>query len=552
MAALNDYAMQAIQSVPVVCEFPDVFPEELPGMPPDREVEFVIELEPGTAPISKRPYKMGPAELAELKRQLDEQEKLGFIQHSTSSWGSPTIFVKKRDKNDRLCVDYRALNAKTIKNKYPLPWINDLFDQLAGAVVFSKLDLRSGYHQIKIRKEDVPKTAFTTRHGLYEYTVMSFGLTNAPATFSRLMNSVFMEYLDKFVVVYLDDILVYSKSKEEHEEHLRCVLYKLRENLLYAKFSKCEFWLPQVTYLGHVISAKGIAVNPEIVKTIVDWLPPVNIKEVWSFLGLSSYCRRFVQNFSKIAKPLTDLLKKGKKYLWTPACQASFETLKEKLTSTPVLIPPNTSKPFQIFCDASLQGLGVVLMQEKQVVAYASQQLKTHEINYPTHDLELAAVVFALKVWRHYLLGKHCEIFSDHKSLKYIFTQPDLNLRQRRWIEAINDFDLTINYTPGKANVMADALSRKAYVSNLMVEEQQPLLCEEFRQLNLGIVDQGYLLTFWQPLSWKKRFAPFNLVIRTPKRSSPTFSSRSMSPSTSMTKALFSLNTGCLFRTTRV
>ena len=494
LAALNDDAMEAIQSVPVVCEFPDVFPEELPGMPPDREVEFVIELEPGTAPISKRPYKMGPAELAELKRQLDEQEKLGFIQHSTSSWGSPTLFVKKRDQTDRLCVDYRALNAKTIKNKYPLPRINDLFDQLAGAVVFSKLDLRSGYHQIKIRKEDVPKTAFTTRYGLYEYTVMSFGLTNAPATFSRLMNSVFMEYLDKFVVVYLDDILVYSKSKEEHEEHLRCVLNKLRENRLYAKFSKCEFWLPQVTYLGHVISAKGIAVNPETVKTIVEWLPPVNVKEVRSFLGLASYCRRFVQNFSKIAKPLTDLLKKGKKYLWTPACQASFETLKEKLTSTPVLVPPDTSKPFQIFCDASLQGLGAVLMQEKQVVAYASRQLKTHEINYPTHDLELAAVVFALKVWRHYLLGNRCEIFSDHKSLKYIFTQPDLNLRQRRWIEAINDFDLTINYTPGKANVMADALSRKAYVNNLMMEEQQPLLCEEFRQLNLEIVEQGYLL----------------------------------------------------------
>src|SRR3954449_2203316 len=460
--SLNVLPLPDLEYIPVVHDFPDVFPEELSGMPPDRCVEFIVDLIPGTAPISRRPYKMAPRELAELKIQLEASLAKGFIRPSSSPWGCPVLFVMKKDGTERMCVDYRPLNLAMIKNKYPLPRINDLYDQLAGSCVFSKMDLRLGYHQIKIRNEDIPKTAFTTRYGLYEYTVMSFGLTNAPATFSRLMNSVFMEYLDKFVVVYLDDILVYSKSKEEHEEHLRCVLNKLRENRLYAKFSKCEFWLPQVTYLGHVISAKGIAVNPETVKTIVEWLPPVNVKEVRSFLGLASYCRRFVQNFSKIAKPLTDLLKKGKKYLWTPACQASFETLKEKLTSTPVLVPPDTSKPFQIFCDASLQGLGAVLMQERQVVAYASRQLKTHEINYPTHDLELAAVVFALKLWRHYLLGNRCEIFSDHKSLKYIFTQPDLNLRQRRWIEAINDFDLTINYTPGKDNDMADALSRTA------------------------------------------------------------------------------------------
>ena len=471
LCALNADPLPALEIVPVVCDFPDVFPEELPGMPPDRAVEFVIGLEPGTTPISKRPYKMGQGELAELKKHLDEQERLGFIQPSTSPWGSPTIFVKKKDTTERLCVDYRGVNAKTIRNKYPLPRINDLFDQLAGAKVFSKLDLRSGYHQIKIRKEDIPKTAFTTRYGLYEYTVMSFGLTNAPATFSRLMNSVFMEYLDKFVVVYLDDILVYSKSMEEHGEHLRLILSKLREHRLYAKFSKCEFWLPEVSYLGHVISEKGIAVNPDNVKAIVEWFPPKNVKDVRKFLGLASYCRRFVQNFSKIAKPITDLLKKNKKFIWSPECQASFELLKEKLTTAPVLIPPDTSKPFQIFCDASLQGLGAVLFQERQVVAYTSRQLRTHELNYPTHDLELAAVVHALKVWRHYLLGNRCEIYSDHKSLKYIFTQPDLNLRQRRWIENIKDFDLSISYTPGKANVMADALSRKAYCNNLMIQE---------------------------------------------------------------------------------
>jgi ribonuclease HI len=307
------------------------------------------------------------------------------------------------------------------------------------------------------------------------------------------MNSVFHEYLDKFVVVYLDDILVYSKSNEEHEEHLRLILTKLREHRLYAKFSKCEFWLPQVVYLGHVISAKGIAVNPETVKSIVEWLPPKNVKQVRSFLGLASYCRRFVENFSKIAKPMTDLLKKDKKFLWSPQCQESFELLKKKLTTAPVLVPPDTSKPFQIFCDASLQGLGAILMQERQVVSYASRQLRTHELNYPTHDLELAAVIHALKQWKHYLLGRKCEIFTDHKSLKYIFTQPNLNLRQTRWLEKIKDFDLTISYTPGKANVMADALSRKSYCNNLMVDEVPPSLLEDFQKLNLQVVPQGYL-----------------------------------------------------------
>src|SRR3954467_8801302 len=235
-----------------------------------------------------------------------------------------------------MCVDYRPLNLARIKNKYPLPRINGLYDQLAGSSVFSKIDLRLGYHQIKIRIEDIPKTAFTTRYGLYDYTVMSFGLTNAPDTFSRLMNSIFMEYLDKFVVVYLDDILIYSKNEEEHFEHLCLILEKLREHKLYAKYSKCEFWLPEVTYLGHVISKDGLAVNPERIQAILDWTPPKTIKQVRSFLGLASYFRHFVENFSKIARPLTNLLHKGVKFEWTDKCQESFQALKDKLTSPPV------------------------------------------------------------------------------------------------------------------------------------------------------------------------------------------------------------------------
>ena len=493
--ALNASPLDGIENIPVVRDFQDVFPEELPGMPPVRDVEFVIDLKPGTTPIAKRPYKMPPHELLELKEEIDKSLRAGFIRPSSSAWGAPSLFVKKKDGTNRLVQDYRPINQATIQNKYPLPRINDLYDQLAGSSVFSKLDLRLGYHQIRVREEDIPKTAFVTRYGSYEYTVMSFGLTNAPATFSRLMNYIFMEYLDKFVVVYLDDILVYSKNEEEHAEHLRLVLEKLREHQLYAKYSKCEFWLSEVTYLGHVISKDGIAVNPERVQAILDWTPPHTVKQVRSFLGLASYCRRFVENFSKIAKPLTDLLHKDKKFEWTPKCQESFQMLKDKLTSAPVLAPPDTHKDFVIYCDASRQGLGCVLMQERKVIAYGSRQLRPHEENYPTHDLELAAVIYALKLWRHYLLGNRCEIYTDHQSLKYLFTQPDLNLRQQRWMEAISDYDLGISYTPGKANVMADALSRKAYCSELEVQLQQPLLYEELQKLNIEIVPQGYLNT---------------------------------------------------------
>jgi len=261
---------KALEEVPVVCEYPDVFPEELPGMPPDRDVEFVIDLMPGTGPIAKRPYRMSVDELEELKEQLKELSKKGFIRPSASPWGSPVLFVKKKDDSLRMCVDYRNLNAMTVKNKYPLPRIDDLLDQLKGAKYFSKIDLRSGYHQMKIRSEDIPKTAFVMRYEQYEFTVVSFGLTNAPAYFMNMMNKVFMEELDKFVVVFIDDILIYSATAQEHEEHLRIVLERLREHQLYAKFSKCEFWLEEVAFLGHVLTAKGVAVDPSKIQAVKD------------------------------------------------------------------------------------------------------------------------------------------------------------------------------------------------------------------------------------------------------------------------------------------
>jgi hypothetical protein len=329
-----------------------------------------------------------------------------------------------------MCVDYHSLNDVTIKNKYPLPRNNDLFDQLKGACVFSKIDLRSGYHQLKIRATDIPKIGFITRYGLYEYTVMSFGLTNAPAYFMYLMNKVFMEYLDEFVVVFIDDILIFSKNEEEHDEHLHLVLQKLRENQLYAKLNKCEFWLKEVSFLGHVISEGGISFDPSKVKDVLSWNTPQNVLDIRSFLGLAGYYRRSIEEFSKISKPMTKLLAKGNTFDWTPRCETSFQELKKRLTTTPVLTMPDMEKLFSIYCDTSGQGLGCVLMQDGNVVAYDSRQLRKHEEKYPTHDMELAAVVHALKIWRHYIIGKRCEVYSDHKSLKYIFTQPDLNLKQ--------------------------------------------------------------------------------------------------------------------------
>jgi hypothetical protein len=268
----------------------------------------------------------------------------------------------KKDGTQSICVDYRALNEVTIKDKYPLPRIEDLFDQLKGARVFSKIDLRSGYHQLRIRPSNIAKTAFTTRYGLYEYTVMSFGLTNAPAYIMYLMNKVFMEYLDKFVVLFIDDILVYSRNEEEHEGHLRLVLHKLRDNQLYAKLSRCEFWLEKFSFLGHVNTRGCIVVDPGKVRDVLNWEPPTTVSKIWSLLGPTGYYRRLIEGFSKILKPLTSLLEKDKKLEWSEACQNSFVELRKRMTTAPVLAMLDVHKSFDIYCDASKQGLGCVLM----------------------------------------------------------------------------------------------------------------------------------------------------------------------------------------------
>ncbi|GJW18691.1 putative reverse transcriptase domain-containing protein [Tanacetum coccineum] len=450
-----------LEDVPIVQDFPEVFPEDLPGLPPTRQVEFQIDLVPGAAPVARAPYRLAPSEMKELSEQLKELSDKGFIRPSSSPWGAPVLFVKKKDGSFRMCIDYRELNKLTVKNRYPLPRIDDLFDQLQGSSVYSKIDLRSGYHQLRVREEDISKTAFRTRYGHYEFQVMPFGLTNAPAVFMDLMNRVCKPYLDKFVIVFIDDILIYSKSKQEHEEHLKIILELLKKEELYAKFSKCEFWIPKVQFLGHVIDNKGIHVDPAKIESVKDWASPKTPTEIRQFLGLAGYYRRFIEGFSKIAKPMTKLTQKKVKFEWGDKQEAAFQLLKQKLCSAPILALPEGSEDFIVYCDASIKGLGAVLMQREKVISYASRQLKIHEKNYTTHDLELGAVVFALKIWRHYLYGTKCTVFTDHKSLQHILNQKELNMRQRRWLELLSDYDCDIRYHPGKANVVADALSRK-------------------------------------------------------------------------------------------
>eukprot|EP00253_Pinus_taeda_P011330 PITA_11330 len=474
--------MSALGNIPVVQEFVDVFPEEVPGLPPKRDIDFTIELIPGAAPVSRAPYRMSVLELTELKMQLQELLDKQYIRPSVSPWGAPVLFVKKKDGTLRMCIDYRQLNKLTVKNKYPLPRIDELFDQVKGAKVFSKIDLRSGYHQIRIKDEDIAKTAFRTRYGHYEFVVLPFGLTNAPTTFMCMMNSVFHQFLDKFVLIFIDDILIYSRSQEEHEKHLRMVLQTLREHQLYAKFSKCDFFKEEIQYLGHVITKEGIAVDPEKIKTIMEWPIPKDVADIRSFMGLAGYYRRFVEGFSRITYPITSLQKKGKIFKWTSECQQSFDRLKHLLTTAPILSIADPNKDYMVCTDASKEGVGGVLMQEGKVIAYESRKLKEHEQRYSAYDLELTAIIHALKMWRHYLLGRKFLLLTDHHSLTHYFSQPTLNARQGRWADFLSGFDFEIKHLKGKENRVADALSRKVHcLCELLVSKWRTSLVEQIK-----------------------------------------------------------------------
>ncbi|KAJ9523575.1 hypothetical protein QJQ45_007252 [Haematococcus lacustris] len=477
----------------LVQQYPSVFPKELPAVQdmPRRSVDHTIHLT-GPAPSPRPIYRMSQPELDQLKKQLDDLLAKGFIRPSTSPFAAPVLFVRKKDGSLRLCVDFRALNQQkerllppklqgaklaystpaptplnqqTLKNRYPLPRIDDLLDQLSGAQVFSKIDLRSGYHQIRVAEDDIPKTAFRTRYGHYEFTVLPFGLCNAPATFQQLMNDVFKPHLDDFVLVYLDDILVFSKSAADHERHLHLTLSLLRKHQLCANLAKCASWLDTVDFLGHVVSAAGIQPDPTKVKAVLDWPAPQDKHQLRSFLGTANYYRRLLHHHAHRVLPLTDLLRDEQPWRWGEAEQRAFADIKAAMASSPVVRPPDFSLPFTVKTDASLFAIGAVLTQQdssgaEYVVAYESRKLNPAQVNYPAHERELLAVLHALTTWRHYLLGRPFIVETDNSATTHVLTQSNLTGRQMRWTQRLAEFDITFVHKAGKHHTVPDALSR--------------------------------------------------------------------------------------------
>jgi RNase H-like domain found in reverse transcriptase/Reverse transcriptase (RNA-dependent DNA polymerase)/Integrase zinc binding domain/Integrase core domain/Chromo (CHRromatin Organisation MOdifier) domain len=447
----------------------DIFSKQsAAALPPRRPYDHRIPLQPDSVPPFGRLYPLSEVELKTLDEYIKENLAKGFIQPSVSPAAAPILFVKKRDGSLRLCVDYRGLNNITIKNRYPLPLIGESLDRLRSAAIFTKIDLRSGYNLVRIAEGEEWKTAFRTRYGLYEYKVMPFGLTNAPATFQNLMNDILRDYLDVFVIVYLDDILIYSRSMAEHKHHVRLVLERLRDNNLFANADKCAFHQRQVEYLGHIVSSEGVNMNPRKVAAITQWPEPTAVDELQSFLGFANYYRRFIKGYSAIAAPLTQLLRKNIPYVFDGPPRAAFQQLKAAFTTEPVLAHFHPDRPSTVETDASDFAIAAVLSQPDDhgvlhPVAFYSRKLTPPELNYEIHDKEMLAIVAALKEWRAYLEGAAHPfvVFSDHRNLQYFATTKILNRRQARWAELIANYNFSIVYRPGKTMGKPDALSRR-------------------------------------------------------------------------------------------
>ncbi len=427
-------------------EYKDIFPMDLPaGLPPIRpNVDHVIPTETDGPPKARGRHRYSPAEIQEMKEQIDALRQKGFIQPSASPWGASLLFAPKKNGKLRMCFDYRVLNNLTRKDRYTLPRIDELLDHLKSATVFPGIDMASGYHQVRISDADIPKTAFQTPFGAYEFKVMCFGLTNAPATFQRVMNEIFKEYLGVFVFIYLDDILVYSRTEAEHTEHLRIVLDLLRKHKMFGRLAKSDFGKPQVPFLGHVVSAAGVSVDPDKTAVIQRWETPYSVREVQSFLGFANWFRMYIPGYSQHIAPLTELTKKNVPFRWTSQCQHCFDWLKGCLQQPPVLALPDYQQQFEVRVDASSMCVGAVLMQGGRPLAYESASFDPADRDYTIGEQELLAVVFALRKWRTYLEGgpHPVRIVTDHMPLTHLPTKGMLDPRQVRWSEYLSRFHL--------------------------------------------------------------------------------------------------------------
>ncbi|WVZ53447.1 hypothetical protein U9M48_004387 [Paspalum notatum var. saurae] len=443
----------------LLAAFDDLFAEPH-GLSPARDCDHRIHLLPGTTPVAVRPYRYPVLHKDELERQCRDMEQRGLTRRSTSAFFSPVLLVKKADGTWHFCVDYRALNERTVKDSFPIPVVDELLDELRGTKFFTKLDLRSGYHQVRMAPDDVHKTAFRTHEGLYEFLVMPFGLSNASALFQALMNAVLRPFLRRFVLVFFDDILIYSRTWSEHLHHLRAVFTTLRNNNLVLKRSKCSFGWPSVAYLGHVVLAEGVAMDATKVQAVVDWPRPHSVRAMRGFLGLAGYYCKFVHGYGEIAAPLNDLLKKNG-FAWSKRAEEAFQRLKLALTTAPVPTLPDFQPLFILECDASGTGCGAVLHQGAGPVAFFSRAFAPRHRGLAAYEHELIGLVQAVRHWRPYLWGRTFVIRTDHYSLKYLLDQRLVTILQHHWVSKLLGFDFSVEYRPGRSNVVADALSRR-------------------------------------------------------------------------------------------